>query len=228
MAILIPGSDPVGNPLTLRIVSQPAHGAVAISNAIATFIPEPGFVGSDSFTFAAWNNWVDSNLGTGTVTVAQGPFAIGAVTHVPPNYPARWPAAFGVVPAVTNHAAPVVYEWDFGDNSLPDTNQHAVHAYAAPGTYQWKVVSRVSTASVTNSGSIVIDEPVQLSVALSAGQVTLSWPNTIADTLLEGSVGLGPSASWSWVTNTPLVGLSRISLTLPATGNEFFRVRRPW
>jgi hypothetical protein len=90
------------------------------------------------------------------------------------------------------------------------------------------VSSTVSTASVTNSGSIVIGNPVQLGLALVGNQMTLSWPSTIADTLLEGSGVLGPSAQWLWVTNTPAGGASLLSVTLPASGNEFFRVRRPW
>jgi hypothetical protein len=228
VAVPLPGTDPAGNPLTFRIVSQPAHGSVAVSANLATFIPEPGFVGTDTFTYAVWNTWVDSNLATGTVSVAQGPYAVGAVAHVPPTYPAAWPVAFTVVPSVTNHAGTVTFDWNFGDGSAHSTNQYAAHAYTLPGTYNWTVTSTVSTASTTNSGTIVIGNPVQLAIVRAGSQVTLSWPNTIADTLLEGTGVLGPSAQWLWVTNTPAVGPSLLSLTLPAPGNEFFRVRRPW
>lgn len=228
VAMPLPGTDPAGNPLTFRIVSQPAHGSVAVSANLATFIPEPGFVGPDTFTYAAWNTWVDSNLATGTVSVAQGPYSIGAVAHVPPTYPAAWPVAFTAVPSVTNNAAPVTFDWNFGDGSAHSTNQYAAHAYALPGTYNWTVISRVSTASSTNNGTILIGKPVQLAIVRAGSQVTLSWPNTIADTLLEGTGLLGPSAQWLWVTNNPTVGPSLISLTLPAAGTEFLRVRRPW
>jgi len=222
------GTDPGGNPLAFRIVSQPAHGAVAVTNNLATYIPEPGFVGTESFTFAAFNTWVDSNLATGTVTVAQGPYSIGASAYVPPTYPAGWPVAFTVVPTASNHTGTVTFDWDFGDGSVHSTNQYAAHAYALPGTYHWSVTSTVSTASTVNTGSIVIGSPVQLTVARGSSQVTVSWPNTIADTLLEGSSTLGPSAQWLWVTNTPAIGPSTISLTLPTVGSEFLRVRRPW
>ena len=97
-----------------------------------------------------------------------------------------------------------------------------------PGTYNWSVTSTVSTASTTINGSIVIGNPVQLGIASAGSLVTVSWPKTIADTLLEGSSVLGPSAQWQWITNTPTVGPSMISLTLPAAGTEFLRVRRPW
>ena len=59
--------------LTYRIVSQPAHGTVALAGNQATFKPDAGFLGSDTFTFAASNGYVDSNLGTVYVTVKNGP-----------------------------------------------------------------------------------------------------------------------------------------------------------
>jgi PKD repeat protein len=185
-------------------------------------------VGSELFTFAAYDGAKNSNLATGTVTVAQGPYSMGAVAHVPPTYPAAWPVAFVVVPTVTNNAATVTFDWNFGDGSAHSTNQYAAHAYALPGTYNWSVISTVSAAFTSTSGTIVIGEPVLLSLASVGGQVTLSWPSTIADTLLEASDLLGPSSQWQWVTNTPAGGPSLPSLTLPTAGNEFFRIRRPW
>lgn len=55
--------------MTLRIVSQPSNGTVALNGKIATFFPDPGFVGADSFTFSAWDGFVDSNLGVVSLTV---------------------------------------------------------------------------------------------------------------------------------------------------------------
>ena len=53
-----------------RIVSQPANGTVALSGTTATYFPGIGYSGTDTFTFAASNGYNDSNLATGTVTVA--------------------------------------------------------------------------------------------------------------------------------------------------------------
>jgi PKD repeat protein len=213
-----------------RIITQATNGAVGVNTNthIATYFPNPGFVGTDRFTFAAYDGSRNSTLATGTVTVAQGPFSIGAVAHVPPTYPAALPVAFVVVPTVTNNAAPVTFDWDFGDGSAHSTNQYAAHAYAALGTYNWSVTSTVSTASTTVNGSIVIDNPVQLSLARAADNVTISWPVSVADSLLESTPDLGPSAQWRWVTNTPATGPNSLSVTVPASGNQFFRVRRPW
>jgi PKD repeat protein len=219
-----------GTNLTPRIITQATNGTVGINTntLVATYFPNPGFVGTDAFTFAAYNASRNSSLATATVTVTQGPCSIGATAYVPPSYPAQWPAAFTVVPSVTNNAAPASFNWDFGDGSVHSTNQYAPHPYALPGSYHWTVTSTVSTASTVNSGTIVIGNPVQLSFVSAAGQVTVSWTNTIADTLLEASSALGPSAHWQWVTNIPTLSSGMLSVTLPAIGPEFLRVRRPW
>jgi hypothetical protein len=69
VAFTIAVSDPNSNPLTSRIVSQAAHGTVALAGTTGTYFPEPGFVGTDNFTFAAWDGSRDSNLATGRVAV---------------------------------------------------------------------------------------------------------------------------------------------------------------
>jgi hypothetical protein len=69
-ALTLGATDADLNPLTLLIVSQPAHGTVALSGRLATYFPELGFVGADAFTFAAWDGSIDSNLGKVSVNVA--------------------------------------------------------------------------------------------------------------------------------------------------------------
>ena len=147
---------------------------------------------------------------------------------MPPSYPANLTAAFGVVATVSNATADITYDWNFGDGSAHSTNAHASHTYRTPGTYPWSVVSRASTASVTNTGAIVIGTPLVISATPSPGEVTLSWPRSIADTLLERSPILGPTAQWVWVTNELNMDLETLSLTVPASGTGFYRVRRPW
>jgi hypothetical protein len=58
------------NPLVLRVVSRPVHGRAGISGTTATYVPDQGFSGNDSFTFAAWDGSIDSNLATVSISVA--------------------------------------------------------------------------------------------------------------------------------------------------------------
>ena len=69
VAIPLVASDQDGDALTLRIVSQPANGTVGLTGTTATYRPNAGYAGTDTFTFAAWDGDTDSNLGTATVTV---------------------------------------------------------------------------------------------------------------------------------------------------------------
>ncbi len=70
LVIPLSGTDADGDLLQLRIVDQPlVGGTVAIAAGVATFLPTAGFVGSTTFSYAAWDGKVDSNLGLVTVTV---------------------------------------------------------------------------------------------------------------------------------------------------------------
>ncbi|HVZ24202.1 MAG TPA: Ig-like domain-containing protein, partial [Vicinamibacterales bacterium] len=70
VAIPLSASDVDGDALTLRIVSQPANGTVGLAGTTATYYPDHGFSGTDTFTFAAWDGDTDSNLGVATVSVS--------------------------------------------------------------------------------------------------------------------------------------------------------------
>ncbi len=70
--IRLSASDADGNPLTLRVVSQPTHGTVELSGTVATYVADAGFFGSDIFTFAAWDGSSDSNLASVAIDVVNG------------------------------------------------------------------------------------------------------------------------------------------------------------
>lgn len=60
---------PVGNAsAVLRVLTQPANGTVGLNHNIATYFPFPGFVGTDTLTFASYDGAKNSALATGTVT----------------------------------------------------------------------------------------------------------------------------------------------------------------
>jgi PKD repeat protein len=213
-----------------RVMAQPAHGSVGVSNNVATYFPEPGFVGTDTFTYAAYNGSKNSTLATGMVMVAQGSFSIVTKALVPTSYPAGWAVPFTVVATPVNVNATPIYAWNFGDSSAPSTNQHPTHVYAAAGTYNWNVTasvaSGVTTVTTNLTGTIIISAPVALSAASISNTVSLIWPQTVADALVERSHSLGPDAHWTVVTNAPVSGSGVFSINVPAIGNEFFRLRK--
>jgi len=67
--VTLTATDPDGDPLELRIVSQPPLGTVGLVGAQATYFPPAGWAGVEAFTYAAWDGAIDSNLATVTLTV---------------------------------------------------------------------------------------------------------------------------------------------------------------
>ena len=79
-------SGPSGATLTFGIVSQPANGSVALTNASTgafTYTPTSGFSGTDSFTFDASDSGGTSNTATETITVSTGINLTVSVTGLP-------------------------------------------------------------------------------------------------------------------------------------------------
>jgi hypothetical protein len=223
--VLSTGAAPV------RIIGQPEHGSVGLSNSIAVYYPDPGFIGTDRFTFAAWNGAKNSNLETGTVAVAAGPFALTAQPRVPASAPAGWPAPFAVTAHPSNAVGAVRYSWDFGDGSELATNQFANHAYADAGSFSWRVISTVRSgsaeASVTNQGTIAITAPERLQLTRAAELATLSWGGFAGDAILEWTPRLGPGAVWSVETNRPVYGGGVVSVSVAKpNGGRCDRLRK--
>jgi hypothetical protein len=218
------------------VISQPANGTVGVTNWYVTnwaaiYLPDPGFVGTNQFTFAAWNTYVDSALYTGTIAVTQGLFSISAKALVPPNYPANWSAPFTVLPTLSNVVGTVAFDWNFGDATPHSTNQYATHTYASATNYNWSVVSRlltngVSAQTTTNSGTIVIGPQVSLTANRVGGSVVVSWPQTAAAALLEQSPQVGTGANWTVCTNAIVSSGGTLSVTVTAAGTQFYRLKK--
>ena len=87
--------------------------------------------------------------------------------------------------------------------------------------------SGTDAASTTNTGTIVIDGLQTLSLSRSDAEVTIAWPNSLADTLIEFTRVLSPTAQWTPVSSRPVATPDTLSVTVPADGDkQFFRVRR--
>ena len=151
VTIPLSATDPHGNPLTLRVVSQPANGTTGLTGTQATYYPDASFSGTDTFTFAAWNGSTDSNLGTVTVTVGGGATCtVTAQATVPSTGTVGQSLAFQGSATSQGCSNPVSYAWTFGDGSS-STQQNPTHAYAAANTYTWTL--SVTSGSSTNSTS---------------------------------------------------------------------------
>lgn len=72
-AVNFSATDADGNSLTYSLVSNPTHGTLGtISGNQVTYTPAAGYVGTDSFTYRAYDSQAYSNVGTVSITVTNG------------------------------------------------------------------------------------------------------------------------------------------------------------
>ena len=70
IAVLANDTDANGDALAVTNLTQPAHGSATLNpDGTVTYTPNPGWFGTDSFTYTANDGFVDSNVATVTVTV---------------------------------------------------------------------------------------------------------------------------------------------------------------
>ena len=72
MDITLSATDADGDSLTYSIVAQPQNGTLTGTAPNVTYTPNPGYTGSDSFTFKANDGQADSNTATVTISVTPG------------------------------------------------------------------------------------------------------------------------------------------------------------
>ena len=67
--ITLTGSDSDGDPLTFHVLTEPFYGTLSGTAPDLTYTPDPGFHGTDSFTFNVNDGLVDSATATVSLTV---------------------------------------------------------------------------------------------------------------------------------------------------------------
>ena len=205
-----------GTGLTLRIVSQANQGSVGLIGSVATYYPGPGFVGADTFTFAAYNGSRNSGLGTVTVNVGtSGTVAPSIVTQpVSQSVSPGTTVTFTVTAAGT---APLSYQWSRNGAPIPGATSAVL---TLPG------VSTASAGNYTAVVSNVAGSITTLTATLSVGTVGPVAP-TIASQPVSRTVAQGATAtftvvatgtaplSYQWRRNgTSIAGATSATLTL--------------
>lgn len=154
--INLSATDADGDSLTLRVISQPAHGRVGINGRTALFTPDPAFSGSDTFTFAASDGMADSNLGTTTVTVNGGGCELTCSASGPSSVQLGATASFAASVDTSGCTGTPSFLWSFGDGSTSN-EENPAHIFAASGSYTWSMTATLEGNSCSSSGSIVVE-----------------------------------------------------------------------
>lgn len=194
------GEDPDDDPLTFRIVAGPRHGVLhEFDPATGTvrYVPNPGYEGPDSFTFAVEDGYATSNTATVSVLV-RPPSADLAVRSDLVPAPPRHDQPFALTLTVTNrgpnNATDVVLT-----GLLPE-GVTVLDAEASPGTVSLQ--GRELTArpgTIPAGGSSTVRLTLQAAApgtflnraAVTAGVIELAPEDNTADFL----IGVMPTAN---------------------------------
>jgi len=69
---LLAAHDTDSQSLLYRIVTLPSNGTISINGNQIGYTPNPGFIGTDMFSYCARDNRTESNLGIASITVGNG------------------------------------------------------------------------------------------------------------------------------------------------------------
>lgn len=194
--------------LTLRVVSQPAHGRVGMSGTVATYFPDAGFAGTDTFTFSAWNGSCDSNLGDVTITVGQGTPC--TYTIAPANATVAAGAGSGTVTVTAGSGC----AWTAVSGASWVTIAGGASG-AGPGTVTYSYTANPGSAS--RSGTLTIGgNTFTLSQAGLACTYTLTpTGSSVGGAAGTGSVAVNTSANCAWTASS---GASWLTITSGVSG----------
>jgi hypothetical protein len=232
VSIPLPGSDTDGDALVWQIISQPAHGTVSLGTNTATYFPAPGFGGSDSFTYAVWDGWTESNLGTVTLTVNFGNCVLTASAAVPSAVLPGSSVSLRASASLAQCGGTFTYDWDFGDGSPHSSDANACHVYTQSGDYAWKLTVQAGDLNQTLNGIVTISPrlgpPITMTLLQAGGVLTITWPADPIGTSLESTSDPTLPSGWQPVTDFPIVSDgSTFTYQAPVTPDpQFFRVRR--
>ena len=115
--------------------------------------------------------------------------------------------------------------------SAVDNVEHLFLPQLAPGRYDLQVVKRGSATQVSQSETYALAFEmfcVKLNLAVTNGNLALSWTNSPTGFRLVSAASLNPPAPWATVGNAVVMtnGLNLVSVPITGT-NQFFRLQRP-
>jgi streptogramin lyase len=232
--VLVNDTDPQSLPLTAQLVRAPSHGTVTLnSDGSFTYIPDPNYFGSDSFTYEANDGVTNSNIALVHLTInALAPVANNQSYSTGSNESLNVPAT-GVLANDTDpqdlplqailvdapsHGS-LTLNTDGSFTYIPNTNYYGPDSFtyvaddelaqSSPATVTLAVIPRAPIASDLEF-STTVNEPLSMAApGVLAGATDPQGLPLDADLTSgpsHGSLTLEPNGSWTYQPNTNFFG----------------------
>jgi hypothetical protein len=202
---------------TLRIISQPTHGSVGLSGVVAKYFPEPGFSGTDTFTFAAYNGSRNSALATGTITVGSGGPVLPLITLQPSGQIVSVGANVTFTVAATG-TPPLSYQWQKDSVNIPNAGSSTLtlNNVGAAASGKYAVVVGNAAGTVTSAYAILVVNPAPVAPTITLQPVSQAVTVGANVTFTVAATGTTP-LSYQWQrNNVNIPGATSATLTLNA------------
>ncbi|HLH53434.1 MAG TPA: PKD domain-containing protein [Verrucomicrobiae bacterium] len=230
--VTLAGSAFNGGAVTFRLVTQPAHGLVALNNNIATYYPDPTFVGNDSFTYTVWDNAANSSsVGTVALTSTSGQCVLSASVLAPTAAFPNSPVPFTALATLSQCSSSISYDWDFGDGTAHGSGTNVSHVYPKASNYNWTLKVSAGATSQTVTGLVTISPtlgpPLMLTLTPQAWSMNLTWPVDNVPSILETTGDW--TQPYAWQPDIDPVSSDGYTNTVQVyvlPGPQYYRLRR--
>lgn len=181
------GTDADGDPLSYAIETQPTNGTVTVTGTVATYTPNPGFTGTDSFTYTANDGYASSPAATVTVTVAPIILPTAGTSSVSTN--AGTAVVIPVLADSTGEGIEVASVGSTPDGTVTINSDGTLtftpnSGYAGTTRFEYTVRDRngrtaTGTVTVTVAAAAVIEPPAGPIAAVAATPVAAAETVTV-------------------------------------------------
>ena len=197
-------SDADNDPLIYRIVNQGTRGTATMNASTGAFIYTPlgTSSGSDSFTFAANDGTVDSNIASISVTISNVAPNIVTLTSTPQILLDNATSQLQVVASDSDGPSPLSYQWTIlsGGGSL--SNSTIANPIYTPANVS--VSTPVTINVAVSDGLAAVNRSITLTVndaGVPAAVLSLTIRADNASEVYLNGVLLGTSRDWSQTKN---------------------------
>jgi 5-hydroxyisourate hydrolase-like protein (transthyretin family) len=136
-AVTLTATDADSDPLTYSIGIPPTHGSLEGTPPAVTYTPEPGYSGSDNFTFVTNDGQADSNIATVFITVQPAAEATGSISGYVYESDNATPIEGATVSAYgLTKLMPLLQLWSPDGQAATDGNGHYTITGLPAGAYK--------------------------------------------------------------------------------------------